>query len=364
MPGEISVAVTLTQDWHRVPGGTAVAANALAAALAARSDVHVVGAVPPRGAPTPGFEPPVGTAALRLGPPWLYDSWSILGRPRISSAAPGVDLVHFTLPVPPPHERVPLVATVHDVLPITMPQLFTSRGAKLMRRGLRRLAGSASRVMVPSLSGREEFVRVGFDPGRLVVVPLGVDPPEPTTPEALAGILDRLGVEPPYVLFVGTAEPRKGLDVLAAAMAELDRPEVTLVLVGPEVGWWLGAGHRARCEPDSCRRRTWWLRFLGRSASRPALAAEGFGLPVLEAMKVRAPVVSPPRDADGGARQLTWWTSPSRRRPGAAGGRDRGRASTTPGSPGACPRPASGAWTTPGERTAERVVEVYREALG
>lgn len=293
MSRRIRVGLTLTQDWHRVPGGTAVAANSLAAELERSGEVELTGVVPRTGRPTDGFAPQVPTRRLRLGLPWLYDSWHHLRWPRITSAVPEAEIVHLTVPMAPPRERIPLVATVHDVLPLTMPSSFTRRGARMMCRGLVRIRSEAAMVMVPTEQGRREFLSQGFDPARLVVVPLGVAPVEPVSPETQREVLERHGVERPYVLFVGTAEPRKGLDVLASAMERLDRPELTLVLVGPQ-GWGdvdlagvrrvARLGHLPASDLSALR--------AGAAVCALPSRAEGFGLPVLEAMAAGTPVVT------------------------------------------------------------------------
>lgn len=293
MSRRIRVGLTLTQDWHRVPGGTAVAANSLAAELVRSTEVELTGVVPRTGLPTDGFAPQVPIRRLRVGLPWLYDSWHHLRWPRITSAVPEAEIVHLTVPMAPPRERIPLVATIHDVLPLTMASSFTRRGARMMSRGLERIRSEAAMVMVPTEVGRREFLAQGFDPARLAVVPLGVDPPDRVAPEAQGEVLGRLGVERPYVLFVGTAEPRKGLDVLASAMVRLDRRELTLVLVGQQ-GWGdvdlVGVRRVARLGhvPASD------LNALRAGAAVCALPsrAEGFGLPVLEAMAAGSPVVT------------------------------------------------------------------------
>ena len=144
MPNAPRVAMTLTQDWHRVPGGTAVAANALARALCETGDVSLTGVGPAGPPPGEPWNPPVDTRALRLRLPWLYEAWDRLRRPRVTSAVPDAELVHLTVPIACPPERVPMVATVHDVLPLTMPEMFSRRGVRLMRRGLERIRDEAA----------------------------------------------------------------------------------------------------------------------------------------------------------------------------------------------------------------------------
>ena len=105
----------------------------------------------------------------------------------------------------------------------------------------------------------------------------------------------RYGIDRPYLLFCGTREPRKNLPRLLEAVGRLDNREVELVLAGP-AGWKgdatdAGVGDRVRAlgfvPPDE-------LGALYEGAELvvyPSLA-EGFGLPVLEAMAHGAPVVT------------------------------------------------------------------------
>jgi glycosyltransferase involved in cell wall biosynthesis len=372
MPNATRVAMTLTQDWHRVPGGTAVAANALARALCETGDVSLTGVGPAGPPPGEPWNPPVDTRALRLRLPWLYEAWDRLRRPRVTSAVPDAELVHLTVPIACPPERVPMVATVHDVLPLTMPEMFTRRGVRLMRRGLERIREEAAVVMVPSNMGADEFVRQGFDRSRLAVVPLGVDPVSEPSSSSVEKALARHGLAEPYVLFVGTAEPRKGLDVLAAALGAMDRTDVTLALVGPE-GWDSrdhGGSAVALGRLGDRVRRLGFVHDTDLDLLRAGAAVcclpsrgEGFGLPVLEAMAAGAPVVTtsgtPMEEFAGGVARLV--------PPGDAGALAEalseviGDPETAEGMRGAGrERAARYSWTS----SAEAVLEVYRRVLG
>lgn len=307
------VAVTLTQCWHLVPGGSATSILGLVDAVASTGEVDLVGVGPAgelrrpstwatgrgRGRlPEPPFTPTIPLRRVGLPLPILYDAWERLGRPSIESAVGAVDLVHLTIPVPVPPSATPVVATVHDLVPLTEPELLTGRGARLTRAGIEWIRTHARRVMVPSRSVEAECVEHGFDPERIRVVPWGVDltASEPAA-EQVERVLRRHSVHAPYVLFVGTVEPRKNLAGLMRAMSRLGRPDVSLVLVGPD-GWGPSLDGELAGVPGPVRRLGFLpsadVAALQRGAAAfcfPSLV-EGFGLPVLEAMAAGAAVVT------------------------------------------------------------------------
>ncbi len=230
------------------------------------------------------------------GPPIEYELWHRLRWPRVRIAA---EVVHApSLAIPP--TKLPLVVTVNDVAFLHHPDAFTPRGVAFHRRGLALARRHADAVVAPSQFTRRELIAEGFSPDTVFVAHHGVpqhraaqrrDP----DPAATDGHLRRLGVQSPFVLAVGTIEPRKNLPVLVAALerVRVDHPDTTLVLAGPR--GWLDV-------PDLDRP---WVRELGgveeaaldalyRRATLYAMPSryEGFGLPVLEAMAKGCPVVA------------------------------------------------------------------------
>jgi len=287
------VAVTVEQSWHVVPGGIATSTVELLRALAMREDLELVGVAarhsrPPRN----DLVPPIPVTHFPLPRRVLYETWQWLGRPRVESAVGRVDVVHDAGYVVPPC-RAPLVATVHDVLFLTYPDHYTWHSRAVLHRGLERARRHARLVICPSRTTVDACRVAGFDDDRLRLVPWGVRAGA-ADPAGIPTIRRRYRLDRPFVLFVGTVEPRKNLRRVIDAFRRFDRTDLELVLAGPQ-GWkedlgaavagrvrWLGAVPR-----DD-------LAYLYAAADAfvyPSLA-EGFGLPVLEAMAQGTPVVT------------------------------------------------------------------------
>jgi glycosyltransferase involved in cell wall biosynthesis len=202
--------------------------------------------------------------------------------------------------------RRPFVVTLHDVM-----RLLDLRGADppLIRRltardrAMLRLDYAAVRraaaVIVPSaFAARDAATHLGLPQERISIVPWGVD-------RRVFRRVERRLFAFPYVLYVGTEQPRKNLPALLGAFAEVarERRELRLVKVGAPGG--AGAEHRRVTERavDELGLRDRVV-FTGRIGAEDLAAAysgaaclvlpslhEGFGLPPLEAMACGCPVV-------------------------------------------------------------------------
>jgi glycosyltransferase involved in cell wall biosynthesis len=290
------VAVTVEQCWHRVPGGTATSALDSLRALQAHTDLDLVGVSARHSAPPgPEWVPPVPVRALPLPRLALYEAWHRLRRPAVQAATGPVDVIHATgMAVPP--RSAPLVVTVHDLAFLDDPDLFTPRGVSFFGRCIDLARRHADLVVCPSQATVDHCAAVGFDPGRLRLVPWGIHV-EASGEDDVAAVRRRHGIERPYVLWTGTVEPRKNVPVLVEAFARLGRDDLDLVLAGPE-GWNDELARVAGSAGERVRRTGFVpaadLRALYAGASLFAFPSrvEGFGLPVLEAMAQGTPVVT------------------------------------------------------------------------
>jgi len=292
--------VLLEQLLAPVPGGTGRYSRELTAALAATAPAGwTVGSAVARHAdPTPAIIPGVeGPRLLPLPRQALVAAWDS-GVPLW----PGGDAVHAPTPLAPPGPRrgCELVVTVHDTVPWTYPDGLTRRGVGWHRRMVGRAARRADALVVPTAAVAQDLPRHVPCPARVYVVGEGVTAAVTHLPVQAAGIATRLGLPPRYVLAVGTLEPRKGIETLLAALAAPHAPDLPVVLVG-QPGW-------GRLEPAALARRSGLdparVHLLGRITDQelavvlhgaavlaaPSLA-EGFGLPLLEAMAAGVPVV-------------------------------------------------------------------------
>lgn len=284
-----TIALHVGQLLQRVPGGIGRYVRELARAL----DGHGVGVLPFAAGPRPPDLP--GDHHVDLGRPGgtlRYELWHRLRRRPVPV---GGDVVHAPSLAVPPTGDVPLVVTVHDVAFLRLPQYFTVRGIRFHERGLRLARDEAAAVVVPSDFVAGELVEEGFDRQRVHVAPHGIELPRERDPADVDAAVEGLGVTPPFLLFVGTLEPRKGIEALLRAHGRVShqRGDVTLVVVGAR-GWGKlpsldrpGVARLGAVSDDD-------LDALYRRAAALAYPSEyeGFGLPVLEAMVRGCPVVT------------------------------------------------------------------------
>ncbi len=215
----------------------------------------------------------------------------------------------------------PVVATLHDAIPLRYPQWASTRLRALKNALMRHAARYADKIIAVSEAAVPELIEYfGVQQDRIAVVPNGVEAAwlQPADAQAVAAMQQSAGLRSGYFLFVGTLQPRKNVGRLIQAYRTLPasiREQRQLVLVGRS-GW--------SCDDDIAAIRqaqhdgydVVWLNDLkGQEKLRLVYAGagalvfpslhEGYGIPILEAFGCGIPVacsnVSSMPEVAGGA---------------------------------------------------------------
>jgi len=217
-----------------------------------------------------------------------------------------IDLVHATDHYIPRHRNIPVVATLHDAIPLSHPEWVNAGFRKLKNTLWKRAAHWAAHIITISEYSKQEIAHYfAIDAQKISVIPNGVDERwfRPVDEQARNKVLKQYNLPRHYFLVVGTLQPRKNIARIIEAYRSLPagiRHEVPLIVVG-RAGW--------RCENvvemltspaagDSLR----WLKHLpdddlfavlkGATALVFPSLCEGFGLPVVEAFAAGTPVIT------------------------------------------------------------------------
>jgi glycosyltransferase involved in cell wall biosynthesis len=209
------------------------------------------------------------------------------------------------LPIVHPRKSV---VTVHDLGHRAYPGAHTPQQRRYLEWSTRYHVRQAAHLIADSRATADDLVRFyDADQARITVAHLGVDPNLGPVHDAerIALVLERYGVTAPYLLYVGTVQPRKNLARLVDAFARLLQADAVasdlqLVLAGKR--GWLSEGIMARVREVGLESQVVFTGYV-REEDLAALYSgaalfvmpslyEGFCLPVLEAMAVGTPVVS------------------------------------------------------------------------
>lgn len=228
---------------------------------------------------------------------------NILPLPLLNWFALQADVFHASHQLKHPPRSTRLTATVYDMTCWLMPEMHTAANVEASSRIAERLFRLADGLIAISESAHADAVRLlGLKPEKIAVIYPGIAPGFFAVDSIPAREVARsYGIAKPYVLYVGTVEPRKNLPALVDAWEQLPavlREEFELAIAG-SWGWGERATYRR------LQSGVPGVRYMGYVPEQdlPALTAaatafvyvslyEGFGLPVAQAMAAGVPVIT------------------------------------------------------------------------
>jgi glycosyltransferase involved in cell wall biosynthesis len=232
--------------------------------------------------------------------------YSLREQLEIPWAARGAELLHIPHYNAPLLHRGKLVVSILDLIHITDPvyrRTFNSWAYASPMLNL--VARKADHVVTISEYSKTQIVdRLGVSPSKVTAIQCGVNSQFRSVQrdEGTAAVSEALGIQEPYLLYVGNLKPHKNVSTLLRAFALLrkrhDIPQ-RLLIIGDDTRW--GCTRREECSQLGISDTTHFVPHVAQELLPKLYAAadllvmpstiEGFGLPVLEAMACGTPVV-------------------------------------------------------------------------
>ncbi len=243
------------------------------------------------------------TFTIQSLPPTMQEIfWNTLHINPISKIFPDLEVFHSWDWLQPPDKNLPLVSTIHDLAILKFPETAHPKILAMHQRSWSELHKHRAQIIAVSQATKKDVVELlQFDPADVHVVyeslPMeSLRISQNMTEDESEMIKQKLQLDKPYILCVGTREPRKNLRRAIEAWWPL-RSDVQLLIAGP-AGWDDTAQLKEALQSPE-------LRFLGKVNDKelavlygeaelllyPSLY-EGFGLPILEAFHAGTPVVT------------------------------------------------------------------------
>nr|MBN1228987.1 glycosyltransferase family 4 protein [Anaerolineae bacterium] len=266
---------------------------------------------------TPG--PNFSWCRTALNTEWLGRIWHKAHLPiPLELWAGSFDLIHATdFTLPPVKRGTSTILTVHDLAFLRTPETASPGLRRYLKRVVPRSIEQADHVLADSESTRQDILDYyNTPPDKVSVLYPGVEErfTQAVPRNAIHAVRQKYRIgESPFILSLGTIQPRKNYARLAEAVHLLDSPDIKLVIAGGK--GWLDDDLYRQIDRQGLPKIVQFIGYVD-DADLPALYCaaevfalpslyEGFGIPVLEAMACGTPVltssVSSLPEAAGGA---------------------------------------------------------------
>lgn len=237
---------------------------------------------------------------ISLSPRILSLLWYRLHWPDIAQFLPKVTVYHTWEELVPPSKKIPVVATIHDLAILKYPETAHPQTLYRHQQAWKQLHALNAHIIAVSKSTQTDILELlDFPPDHvhLVYEALPLEHAIDVSPEQVVMMKSRFGIQRPYLLWVGSAEPRKNLERLVLAWQKYGQ-DVDLVLVGAH-GWGFQP-QQFQFLPKilgSVDDETLTCLYKGATACVYPSLDEGFGLPILESFYHHVPIVTSNRSA-------------------------------------------------------------------
>lgn len=235
---------------------------------------------------------------------FVQKAWKTVGWPPYDWFAGSADVFHFPNFIRPPLRRGASVVTIHDLAFLRFPETIEEKNLAYLKGQIEQtVRNSTAIITVSEFTAREARELLNVPESKLHPIHSGLDPAlQRPTPDATRALRKRLQLERPYLLSIGTFEPRKNYPFLIEIFDHLEKFDGDLVIAGRR-GWkYEPIFERIARSPRRDRIRV--VEDLGES-DLPALYGgaelfllpslyEGFGFPPLEAMACGTPALVTP----------------------------------------------------------------------
>ncbi len=245
-----------------------------------------------------------------IKPQLSFLAWHTLRWPTMENTALGQqDVIHATTPsIVPACKNARMVMTVYDLVCWRFPQGLNLWGRYFQRTGMKAAVREAAYITAISDATRQDFLKQfagQVEPDRIRTIPIAATSNLKLVQDQdlIKRVCDRYKINRPFIVNIGTLEPRKNVGRLLKAYAALPPPlraTYQLIIVGP-YGWKVPELQQLvatlQLENDVI-----WTGYIADNELSVLLSAatifvypslyEGFGIPILEAMQCDVPIIT------------------------------------------------------------------------